>query len=49
MANTEKLRELVSMFNSLNEKDQDKLVYIAEGMRIAQGNATTPTPDTRTA
>lgn len=46
MANTEKLRELVSMFNALNEKDQDKLVYIAEGMRIAQGNAT---EDTRSA
>lgn len=41
MADIEKINELVNTFNLLSEKDQERLVYIAEGMRIAQGNTTT--------
>lgn len=46
MSNAEKINELVNAFNSLNEKDQERLVYIAEGMRIAQGNTVPPVATT---
>ena len=45
MSKTERLRKLVQMAKSLNESDQEKLVYIAEGMRMAQGTFER-TPDT---
>lgn len=48
MVTADKLKKLAENFKLLDEKDQERLVYISEGMRLAQNANSSPT-DSRSA